>query len=50
MCNLSLDKQVINKKYNTNFNKYFVEDLPLLTTFIDDTLLDNNINYIKVEQ
>ena len=50
MCNLYLDKQVINEKYNINFDEYFSEDLPLLTTFIDDGLLENTENYIKVDQ
>ena len=50
MCNLYLDKQVINEKYNIDFDDYFAEDLPLLATFIDDGLLENNVKYIKVEQ
>ena len=50
MCNLYLDKKVINEKYNINFDEYFAEDLPLLDTFIDDGLVENNENYIKVEQ
>ena len=45
-----LDKQVINEKYNISFDEYFAEDLPLLNTFIDDGLVENNANYIKVEQ
>ncbi|ALO36278.1 coproporphyrinogen III oxidase [Colwellia sp. MT41] len=50
MCNLYLDKQVINKKYNINFDEYFAEDLLLLNSFIDDGLLENNKDFIKVEQ
>ena len=40
----------IKEKYNINFDEYFAEDLPLLNTFIDDGLVENNANHIKVEQ
>jgi len=50
MCNLYLDKQVISEKYNINFDEYFVDDLPLLDTFINDGLVENTDKYIKVEQ
>ena len=50
MCNLYLDKQVINRKYNIDFDEYFAEDIPLLDTFIDDGLLENNEAFIKVDQ
>ncbi len=48
MCNLYLDKNSISKKYNINFDDYFAEDSPLLKTFIDDNLVENATDYIKV--
>jgi oxygen-independent coproporphyrinogen-3 oxidase len=50
MCNLYLDKKLINKKYNIDFAKYFAEDLPLLNTFIQDGLVENTADFIKVDQ
>ncbi|TPH13473.1 oxygen-independent coproporphyrinogen III oxidase [Litorilituus lipolyticus] len=50
MCNLYLDKEKINKKYNIVFDEYFAEDLPLLDTFIDDGLVDNSEKAIAVDQ
>ena len=50
MCNLYLDKHMFSEKYNIDFDEYFAEDLPLLETFIQDGLVDNHTNYIKVEQ
>jgi oxygen-independent coproporphyrinogen-3 oxidase len=50
MCNLYLDKTIINEKYNINFDDYFAEDLPLLTSFIEDGLVENNAKEIKVNQ
>lgn len=50
MCNLYLDKNKINSKFDINFDEYFAEDLPLLQTFIDDGLVTNNSHEIKVAQ
>ncbi|MCW8833654.1 MAG: oxygen-independent coproporphyrinogen III oxidase [Colwellia sp.] len=50
MCNLYLDKEAINEKYGINFDEYFVEDLPLLDTFIDDGLVENAATFIRVDQ
>ncbi len=50
MCNLYLDKNKINEKFAINFDEYFAEDLPLLQTFINDGLLSNTTNEIKVAQ
>ena len=50
MCNLYLDKSMINEKYNINFDDYFAEDLPLLDTFIADGLVENTDKSIKVDQ
>jgi len=50
MCNLYVSKVKISEKYNINFDDYFAEDLPLLTSFIEDGLVENNVKEIKVEQ
>ncbi len=50
MCNLYVDKTMINEKYNINFDEYFAEDLPLLDTFIADGLVENTEKSIKVAQ
>tara|TARA_R110001583_G_scaffold499_1_gene4531 strand:+ start:10943 stop:12313 length:1371 start_codon:yes stop_codon:yes gene_type:complete len=50
MCNLFLDKNKINEKYNINFDEYFVDDLPLLDTFIEDGLVENTGDSITVNQ
>ena len=50
MCNLYLDKTVINEKYNINFDEYFAEDLPLLQTLIDDGLVEITEKSITVNQ
>lgn len=50
MCNLYLDKTMINEKYNINFDDYFAKDLPLLDTFIEDGLVENTEKSITVNQ
>jgi oxygen-independent coproporphyrinogen-3 oxidase len=50
MCNLYIDKNTINEKFNINFEEYFAEDLPLLNTFIDNGLVENTDNFIRVDQ
>lgn len=50
MCNLYLDKNVINEKYDINFDQYFTEDLPLLTSFITDGLVEHTNDFIRVDQ
>lgn len=50
MCNLYIDKSIINEKYNINFDEYFVEDLSLLDTFIADGLVENTSKWISVDQ
>lgn len=50
MCNLFVDKNKINEKYNINFDQYFADDLPLLNTFINDGLVENNDESIRVNQ
>ena len=50
MCNMSINKNKINEKYSIDFDQYFAEDLPLLKPFIDDGLLSNTQNNIRVDQ
>jgi len=50
MCNLTVNKQEISERYQIDFDAYFADDLPLLDTFIRDGLLDNNSEFIKVDQ
>jgi len=50
MCNLYIDKSIINEKYNINFDEYFAEDLSLLDTFIADGLVEHTSKWIRVDQ
>lgn len=50
MCNLYLDKNKINEKFAIDFDQYFAEDLPSLNTFINDGLMTNSADEIKVNQ
>ena len=50
MCNLYVDKDSISRKYNIDFDTYFMDDLPLLETFISDGLVENKPNEIIVKQ
>jgi oxygen-independent coproporphyrinogen-3 oxidase len=50
MCNLFLDKQLFSEKYNIDFNEYFQDDLPLLSTFIDDGLVVDSEHTIQINQ
>ena len=50
MCNLFIDKKTISQKYNINFDHYFKNDLPLLSTFIDDGLVSNTEYSIHINQ
>jgi oxygen-independent coproporphyrinogen-3 oxidase len=40
ICHFELDMAQIEEKLNINFEEYFVDDLKLLQTFIDDKLVD----------
>ncbi|MGB0936340.1 MAG: oxygen-independent coproporphyrinogen III oxidase [Colwellia sp.] len=50
MCNLYCSKAQINEKYNIDFDDYFSDDLPLLTSFIEDGLVCNTEEAIVVDQ
>ena len=48
MCNLFLDKNKINEKFNIDFDSYFSDDIPLLDPFISDELVANTVDSIQV--
>lgn len=48
MCNLFIDKQKVNEKFNINFDQYFADELILLDTFIQDGILMTSTNWITV--
>jgi len=50
MCNLYVDKNKISQQFSINFDDYFAEDLPLLQTFINDGLMSNSKDEIRVAQ
>jgi len=50
MCNLYVDKNKISEKFAINFDEYFAADLPLLQTFINDGLMSDSADEIRVEQ
>ncbi len=48
MCHLEIDKRGIERKFGINFEEYFAADIPKLQTFIDENLLENNHDKIKI--
>ncbi len=48
MCHLEIDKRGIEAKFDINFEDYFVADIPKLQTFIDEGLLTNDQDKIKI--
>lgn len=48
ICHFDLDKSIIEKTYNINFNDYFAEDLQLLAPLIQDGLVNNDSKTITV--
>jgi oxygen-independent coproporphyrinogen-3 oxidase len=48
MCNLEIDKRDIEAKFGIDFEDYFASDTPKLEVFIQDGLLENNKDKIKV--
>ena len=48
MCHLEIDKRGIERKFGINFEEYFAVDIPKLQTFINEGLLENNRNKIKI--
>lgn len=48
MCHLEIDKRGIEEKFGIDFEEYFADDIPKLQTFIDEGLLENNEDKIKI--
>jgi oxygen-independent coproporphyrinogen-3 oxidase len=48
MCNLFLDKRSIEREFTITFDRYFYEEIGLLSPFIDDGLVVNTPNHIQV--
>lgn len=48
MCNFSLDKDDIAKTFGLDFNRYFAKDLQLLRPFIDDDLVRETHQSLRV--
>ncbi|WP_448213997.1 oxygen-independent coproporphyrinogen III oxidase [Colwellia sp. MEBiC06753] len=48
MCNMTLDKRTFEQQFNINFDHYFADELLSLKTFIQDNLVNNNIDTIEV--
>ena len=48
MCNLEIDKREIEAKFGIDFEDYFASDIPKLNVFVQDELLENNADKIKV--
>ena len=48
ICNFKLNKRVIEKQFNIQFEDYFAEDIILLQTFIDDQLVVIDTEKIQV--
>jgi oxygen-independent coproporphyrinogen-3 oxidase len=48
MCDLKLDKRAIETKFNIDFEQYFINDIPKLDRFINEGLLVNEPDKIRV--
>ncbi len=48
MCHLEIDKRGIETKFDINFEEYFAADIPKLQTFINEGLLENDKDKIKI--
>ena len=48
MCHLEINKRGIEAKFGIDFEEYFAADIPKLQTFIDEGLLENNKEKIKI--
>ncbi|MGI8543036.1 MAG: oxygen-independent coproporphyrinogen III oxidase, partial [Aridibacter sp.] len=49
MCHLEIDKRDIERKFDIDFEEYFAEDIPKLQIFIDEELLENKTDKIKIK-
>lgn len=50
MCNFTLNKSIINAKYNIDFNDYFANEVDALMPFIKDNLLELNEDTIHIHE
>ncbi len=48
MCHLEIDKRDIEAKFDIDFEEYFAADIPKLQIFIDENLLENTTDKIKI--
>lgn len=48
MCHLEIDKRGIEAQFGIDFEEYFALDIPKLRTFIDEGLLENGKDKIKI--
>ena len=48
MCHLEIDKRDIEARFDIDFEDYFADDIKKLDVFIQDGLLENNIDKIKI--
>ncbi|MGI8541900.1 MAG: oxygen-independent coproporphyrinogen III oxidase [Aridibacter sp.] len=48
MCHLEIDKRDIEQKFGIDFEEYFAADIPKLDIFINEGLLENNADQIKI--
>lgn len=48
MCHLEIDKHGIERKFGVDFEEYFAADIPKLQAFIDEGLLENDKDKIKI--
>lgn len=49
MCHLEIDKRGIEAKFGIDFEEYFADDIPKLQTFINEGLLENDADKIKIK-
>ncbi len=48
MCHLEIDKRNIEQRFGIDFENYFADDVKKLDVFIEDNLLENNTEKIKI--
>ncbi|CAN5683725.1 oxygen-independent coproporphyrinogen III oxidase [soil metagenome] len=48
MCHLEIDKRNIEQRFGIDFENYFADDIKKLDVFIEDNLLENNAEKIKI--
>jgi oxygen-independent coproporphyrinogen-3 oxidase len=48
MCHLEIDKRDIEQKFGIDFENHFANDIKKLGVFVNDCLLENNSEKIKI--